>query len=233
MKLDILAFAAHPDDAELGCGGTILKHIGMGMNAGIVDLTKGELGTRGTPLLRAEEAAAAAAILGIAARKNLGFSDGFFQNDKEHRIEVIKAIREFRPEVVLAPALSDRHPDHGRAASLVSEACFLSGLSKINTGQEAWRPKAVYHYIQDRFVQPCFVVDITPFMDKKMEAVKAFRSQFHDPASKEPQTYISRPEFLEYIRSRAMEYGKITGVLYAEGFTTERPPGIENLLALK
>ncbi|RDC63054.1 hypothetical protein AHMF7616_01654 [Adhaeribacter pallidiroseus] len=201
MKLDILAFSSHPDDIELACAGTLIIHVQAGQKVGIIDLTKGELGTRGTPEIREAEAKAATAIMGLAVRKNLGFADGFFKNDREHQLEVVRVLRQYQPEIVIANAITDRHPDHGRGSILVSEACFLAGLKQISTKdtegqwQAAWRPKVVYHYIQDRYILPDFVVDITPFWDIKLQAIKAFKSQFFDPESSEPTTYISRPDF--------------------------------------
>lgn len=219
MKLDILAFGAHPDDVELSCSGTILKHVSLGRKVGIIDLTRGELGTRGTVAIRAKEASKAAKILGVSFRENLKMADGFFQNDKKHQLAVIKKIRQYQPDVVLANAVQDRHPDHGRAAQLVADACFLAGLVKIKTGiLKPWRPKVVYHYIQYRKLKADFAVDITPFMEKRMETIKAYGSQFHDPRSKEPYTLISDPRFLEYVRTREAEYGKILNVQYAEGY---------------
>jgi bacillithiol biosynthesis deacetylase BshB1 len=222
MFLDILAFGAHPDDVELSCAGTILKNISQGKKVGIIDLTRGELGTRGTPAIRAREAKFAAKILGVQFRENLKMPDGFFEVNKKNILKVIQKIRQYRPKVVLAPAISDRHPDHGRAAQLVAEACFLSGLIKITSplrvGRDAWRPSAVYHYIQYRKHKADFVVDITDFMDKKMEAIKAYSSQFYNPSSNEPETLISRPEFFNYILQREEEYGKTIGVKYAEGY---------------
>ena len=223
IKLDILAFGAHPDDVELSCSGTILKNISLRKKVGIIDLTKGELGTRGTALLRLKESNLAAKILGVSFRENLKMSDGFFQNDKKHQLAVIKKIRQYRPEVVLANAVEDRHPDHGRGAKLVADACFLAGLQKIETKYEgkkqvAWRPKAVYHYIQYRKLKPDFVVDISAFVDDKMKSINAFGSQFYNPNSKEPATLISNPDFFDYIRNREMEYGNTIGVKYAEGF---------------
>ena len=223
MKLDILAFGVHPDDVELSCSGTILKNISLGKKVGIVDLTRGELGTRGTAAIRIKESALSAKILGVSFRENLKMADGFFQNDKKHQLAVIKKIRQYKPDVVLANALEDRHPDHGRAAKLVADACFLAGLVKIPTTlngkkQEAWRPKAVYHYIQYRKIKPDFAVDISAFMEKKMESINAFGSQFYNPKSKEPATLISDPKFFDHIRTREMEYGKLLNVQYAEGF---------------
>jgi len=223
MKVDILAFGAHPDDVELSCSGTILKNISLGKKVGIVDLTRGELGTRGTAAIRLKEAAVAAKILGVSFRDNLDMEDGFFKNDKKNLLAVIKKIRQYKPEVILANAVEDRHPDHGRAAKLVADASFFSGLTKIETKlqgkkQEAWRPKAVYHYIQFRRLKANFAVDISDLMEKKMESIKAFGSQFYNPDSKEPATLISDPKFLDYIRSREAEYGKLLSVKYAEGY---------------
>jgi len=237
MKLDILVFAAHPDDAELSCSGTIISQIDKGNKVGIVDLTRGELGTRGNSELRAKEAEAAAELMQLTARENLRFADGFFENDKAHLIEIIKVIRKYQPEIVLANAIDDRHPDHGHAASLVSRACFLSGLVKIETdlygqSQTGWRPKQVYHYIQDRHIKPDFVVDITSYWNKKIEVIKAFKSQFFDAESQEPLTYISSPDFLPFQEARAMEMGHSIGVKYGEGFTKERQLGVKNLFDL-
>ena len=223
MKLDILAFGAHPDDVELSCSGVILKNTALGRKVGLIDLTKGELGTRGTPAIREKEAKASAKILGVLFRENLKMADGFFMNDKKHLLKVIQKIRQYRPDVVLANALEDRHPDHGRAAKLVADACFLSGLVKIVTKQngkkqEAWRPKAVYHYIQYRKLKADIAIDITPFIEKKMESIYAFSSQFYNPDSKEPSTLISQKDFFEYIKTREREYGQLLGVGYAEGF---------------
>jgi len=238
MKLDILAIGVHPDDVELSCSGTLLKHIAMGKKCGIVDLTSGELGTRGSGPLRLEEAAAAAQILGISLRKNLGMLDGFFKNDVAHQLEIIKIIREYQPEIILCNAVSDRHPDHGRASQLVSEACFYSGLRKIETEsegkkQDAWRPKAVYHYIQDRQLKPDFVVDITAFIDKKMEAIQAFKSQFYNPDSREPESPISVKNFLDVVKGKMSLFGRDAGFSYAEGFTVERSIGVTDLFDLK
>lgn len=237
QKLDILAIGVHPDDIELGCGGTLVKHARMGQNIGIVDLTQGELGTRGTPELRLKEAADAAEIMGVAVRENLGMADGFFQNDKEHQLKLVEYIRKYRPDVVIANALEDRHPDHGRAGRLIADACFLAGLRKVPTThqgaeQEAWRPKRVYHYIQDRFIEPDFIVDISSTMDTKMEAVKAYKSQFHDPESDEPVTYIATSDFLKKVEARALLLGKRIGAAYGEGFVCENIPGITSLDSL-
>ena len=235
MKLDILAFGAHPDDVELSCSGTLLKHISQGKKVGIIDLTKGELGTRGNPATRKLEAAKAAKILGVSVRENLNFADSFFLNDKEHQIEVVKAIRKYQPEIILANAPHDRHPDHGRASKLVTDACFLSGLKKISQvkGRDSWRPKAIYYYIQDVFLKPDFVVDISEYMNKKMESIAAFSSQFHDPASKEPDTPISSPFFLEFVKGRCSVFGRMIGTRYAEGFVVGRPPGIKSFFDLE
>ncbi len=235
MKLDILVLGAHPDDAEIGCGGTIAKHVSLGHKVGIVDLTRGELGTRGTPEIRDQEAAASAKILGVKIRENLDFQDGFFQNDKAHQLTVIQAIRKLQPEIVLANAVSDRHVDHAKGAALAYDACFLAGLMKIETvdqngaKQKAWRPKSVYHYVQSHYITPDFVVDISDFMDKKMEAVRAFKSQFFDPQSKEPETFVSNPRFLKMLEARAVEYGHTIGTSYGEGFTVRRYPGVNSL----
>lgn len=238
MKLDILAFASHPDDVELGCAGTLISHIAAGKKVGIVDLTEGELGTRGTPEIRLQEAKDAADIMGVEVRDNLGMADGFFQNDREHQLQVIRKIRQYRPDIVLANAIHDRHPDHGRGSELVTEACFKAGLKMIATTdeegntQEAWRPSAIYHFIQDRLITPNIVVDVTPFWEKKMETIRAFKSQFYNPTDTTPNTYISSPEFLNFVESRAQELGHAIGVKYGEGFTTDRLIGTRNLFDL-
>ncbi len=236
MKLDILVFGSHPDDAELGAGATIAKEIANGKKVGIVDLTRGELGTRGTPELRDREAKKAGEILGLSVRINLEFADGFFVNDKEHQLQVIEVIRRYRPEIVLCNAVEDRHIDHARGSKLVSDACFLSGLVKVDSKwvgddewQEPWRPKQVYHYIQWKNLEPDFVVDVSDFIDKKMEAIHAYASQFYDPKSKEPATPISSKNFTESIRYRARDLGRLVGVEYAEGFTVERHIGVQHL----
>lgn len=236
-KLDILVLAAHPDDAELGCGGTIAHHVSLGKRVGVVDFTEGELGTRGTVQTRYEEASAAAKLLGLDVRENLKLRDGFFKNDEEHQLKVIAAIRKYKPEIVLANAIYDRHSDHGRAAELARDACFLSGLSKIETSyngqfQKPWRPRAVYHYIQSQWIKPDFVVDISSFWDSKLNAIKAFKSQFYDPNNKDPNTYISSPEFLRMIESRAVELGHSIGAKYGEGFTVNRNMGVTDLFHL-
>ena len=238
MKLDILVFAAHPDDAELGCSGTILKHIAEGKKVGIVDFTRGELGTRGTAATRDEEAKDSAAILGLHARENLRFKDGFFKNDEEHQLEVIKMIRKYKPEIILTNALHDRHPDHGRAGDLANDAIFLSGLIKIESTidkvmQEAWRPRLVLQYIQDRYIAPDIIVDISDFIDQKTTCIRAFKTQFDNPDSNEPQTYISSPEFLEAVIGRSREFGKSIGAKYGEGFTARKLLGVDSLFSLK
>jgi bacillithiol biosynthesis deacetylase BshB1 len=237
MKLDILAIGAHPDDVELSCSGTILKHIALGKKCGVLDLTRGELGTRGSAEIRKKEAAKASKILGLSIRDNLNMADGFFANDKKHQLELIKKIRQYQPEIILCNAIADRHPDHARSAQLVSEASFYSGLIKIETiynskNQSAWRPKAVYHYIQDRHLKPDFVVDVTAFADKKMEAIQAFDSQFYNPKSKEPVTPISVKNFLEVVKGKMSLFGRDAGFEYAEGFTVERSIGINNIFDL-
>lgn len=238
MKLDLLILSVHPDDAELGCSGTVFSHIAQGKKVGIVDFTEGELGTRGTPQLRKQEAEAASQILGIHARENLGLADGFFQNDRASQLAVITAIRRYQPEIVLANAVHDRHSDHGRASALATDACFLSGLAKISTYglenelQQPWRPKAVYHFIQDRYITPDLVVDISAYWDQKVAAIKAYKSQFFDAESTEPLTHISNPDFMNFIEARALEFGHAIGVKYGEGFTKERFIGIKNLFDL-
>ena len=240
MKIDILAFGAHPDDIELSCGGTIYKEIQNGKTVGIIDLTKGELGTRGSADTRKEEAARAAKILGVSFRENLNFSDGFIVNDKAHQLEVIKKIRKYRPEIVLCNALEDRHIDHGKASKLVSDACFLSGLVKIETDsiekndlQGPWRPKSIYHYIQWNTLQPDFIVDISSQIDQKMASVLAYSTQFYDPKSQELETPISSKNFVDSVRYRAADLGRLVGVDYAEGFNIERLPAIDSLFDLK
>ncbi len=239
MKLDILVLAAHPDDAELGCGGTIAKHVKLGKQVGIVDLTKGELGTRGTVEIRAKEATEAAKILGLAVRENIGLKDGFFSNTPEEQQAIIQVIRKYQPEIVLANAIKDRHPDHPKAATLIYDACFLAGLKQINSQDEAgndqpvWRPKVVYHYIQSQLIEPDFLVDVSDAWETKMQAIRAFKSQFFDPNSNEPQTYISNPQFMQMIESRGIEFGHAIGVRYAEGFTVRNVIGVNSLFDLK
>jgi len=232
-QLDILAFGSHPDDVELGCGATIAKQVSMGSKVGIIDLTRGELGTRGSADIRGEEAELAAQILGVEFRYNLGFRDGFFQNDEKHQMELVKIIREYRPRIVLANAVRDRHPDHKKGSDLVSTACFLAGLHKIETGQEAWRPELIYHYIQFEEIEPDFVVDVSDYMSIKMEAVKAFGSQFYDSSSKEPETIISSKEFLDSVRYRAANLGRLSRVKFAEGFTSYKIIVSESLTSLR
>lgn len=234
MKLDILAFGAHPDDVELGCSGTIAKEVSLGKTVGIIDLTRGELGTRGSVPIRDAEAKKAAEILGIAIRENLDMRDGFFVNDETHQLEVIKKIRKYRPEIVLCNAIDDRHIDHGKGSKLVSDACFLSGLRKITTEcdgqiQDAWRPKVVYHYIQWKNIEPDFVVDITDFITKKTAAIMAYSSQFYSENSNEPITPIATKNFLESIHYRSQDLGRIVGVEYGEGFTAERYLAVNSL----
>jgi bacillithiol biosynthesis deacetylase BshB1 len=238
IKLDILAFGAHPDDVELGCSGTIAKEISLGKKVGIIDLTRGELGTRGSAEIRDKEAAKAAEILGVSIRENLGFRDGFFVNDEKHQLEIIKIIRKYRPEIVLCNAIHDRHIDHGKGSKLVSDACFLSGLRKIETelngeNQQAWRPKVVYHYIQWENIKPDFVVDISGFMQHKIDAVMAYDSQFYNPDSKEPVSPITSKNFLDSVTYRAQDLGRLVGVDYAEGFTVERYLAVNSLADLK
>jgi bacillithiol biosynthesis deacetylase BshB1 len=236
-KIQVLAVAVHPDDVELCCSGTLMMEKAMGKTVGVVDLTRGELGTRGTPELRLKEATEASRIMGLDIRENLGMADGFFQNNEENQRKLIRAIRFYQPEIVLASALEDRHPDHGRAGHLISDSCFLSGLRKISTRdaegkeQEQWRPKYVFHFIQDRFYQPSFVYDITPVFERKLESIRAYNSQFHSLSydQDEPQTYISGPDFLGSIVGRAQMLGKMIGVKYAEAFISEKMIGISSL----
>ncbi len=238
IKLDILAFGAHPDDVELGCGATIAKEIALGKKVGIVDLTRGELGTRGSAEIRDEEAAAAAKILGVSIRENLRFRDGFFVNDEKHQLEIIKMIRKYRPEIVLCNAIDDRHIDHGKGSKLVSDACFLSGLRRIETeldgeSQEAWRPKLVYHYIQWKNIEPDFVVDVTGFVEKKIAAIMAYGSQFYEPNSNEPITPIATKNFLDSLHYRSQDLGRLIGTDFGEGFTVERYVAVNSLADLK
>lgn len=235
MKLDILAIAVHPDDAELSCSGTLMKHIELGHNVGILDLTKGELGTRGTIETRRQEAADSAKIIGLHARENVGLADGFFENNKASQVAIIKYIRKYQPDIILANAVEDRHPDHGRAGKLIHDACFLSGLQKIETeleGQQqtAWRPSQLFHYIQDRYIQPDFVVDISPYWERKLESIKAFKTQFFDANSGEPETYISGAGFLAFVEARSREMGHQIGVDFGEGFVKSKQIGISNLM---
>lgn len=236
--IDILAFGAHPDDVELSAAGTLLRHKAAGYSIGIVDLTQGELGSRGDIHTRYEEAGNAAEILGLSARVNLKMPDGFFTHSEENLRLVIEQIRRFRPKIVLMNAFSDRHPDHGKGSKLVSEACFLAGLQKVKTfweahPQEHYRPQAVYHYIQDRHIEPDFVVDVTAYVEQKFDAVKAYKTQFWDPTSTEPQTPISGEEFFEFLKGRMSGFGRAIGAQYAEGFCVERTVGVDNLFDLR
>lgn len=234
IKLDILAIGAHPDDIELGCGATIAKEIFLGKKVGVLDLTCGELGTRGSAEIRNIEAHKSAKILGLTIRENLAFADGFFTNDKEHQLKVIEVIRKYQPDIILCNAIQDRHIDHSKGSKLVSDASFLSGLRKIKTTykgeqQESWRPKHVYHYIQWNNIKPDFIVDVSDFIDVKLKAVKAYSSQFHDPKSKEPISPITSKNFLDSITYRAQDLGRLIGVEYAEGFNVERLVAVESL----
>lgn len=240
MKLDVLAIGVHPDDVELGCSGVLMVEIKNGKKAGIIDLTQGELGTRGTVETRYDEAAKAAELIGASVRENLRMRDGFFKNDEEHQLRLVAAIRKYRPEVVLANALDDRHPDHGRAGHLILDSCFLSGLSKVKTldehgaEQEKWRPKYVLHYIQDWYHEPDILIDISDVFDQKMKSIEAYSTQFHVSGQQTEglQTYISTPDFLDSVIARARMLGKRIGVKYAEGFTSVKKIGIRNLDAL-
>lgn len=238
MKLDILAFAAHPDDVELAASGTLMAHISQGKKVGVIDLTKGELGSRGSAELRSKEASIASKLMNIDARVNLDLGDGFFNNAEKELLKVIEQIRYFQPDVVLCNANSDRHPDHSRGSELVSRACFLAGLNKIETKhtgeqQVPWRAQSVFHYIQDNWIDPDFVIDITEVFDQKMDAISAFSSQFFNPESDEPETPISSLEFMEHIKGRAIAFGRLIGVKYGEGFTVERAVGVKDLTSLK
>ncbi|MFN0256843.1 bacillithiol biosynthesis deacetylase BshB1 [Pedobacter ureilyticus] len=238
MKLDLLVLAVHPDDAELGCSGTIIKHIAQGKKVGIVDFTKGELGTRGTIETRAEESKNASAIMGIHARENIGIRDGFFKNDEEHQLQVVQMIRKYQPEIILTNALYDRHPDHGRASDLANDAIFLSGLRKIETSvdgivQEPWRPRLTLQYIQDTYIKPDIIIDISEQMEQKIAAIRAFKTQFDSPSEDEPQTYISTPGFLQSVIARAREMGKNIGAEYGEGFTSRKLLGVDSLFDLR
>lgn len=238
MKLDILAFGAHPDDVELGCSGTIAKEVSLGKKVGVIDLTRGELGTRGSVEIRNSESQKASKILGLSVRENLDMRDGFFVNDERHQLEVIKMIRKYQPEIVICNAIDDRHIDHGKGSKLVSDACFLSGLRKIETifngeKQEVWRPKVVYHYIQWKNIEPDFVVDISDFVEIKSKAILAYGSQFYSENSNEPVTPIATKNFLESIHYRSQDLGRLVGVEYAEGFTVERYVAVNSLSDLK
>ena len=237
MKLDVLAFAAHPDDVEISAGGTIAKMVTAGKKVGIVDFTQGELGSRGSAELRMVESARSSKILGLSVRENLQLADGFFTHTEENLKRIVQMVRKYQPDVVLANSITDRHPDHAKGAKLASEGCFLSGLRKIETeldgAQQAhWRPRAVYHYIQDYFIEPDFVVDISDFYETKLESIKAFSSQFFDPNSSEPSTPISGEDFFEFIAARAMQFGRPIGAKYGEGFTSHRYIGVDDLTSL-
>lgn len=242
MKLDILAIGVHPDDVELGCSGTLINEIKSGKRTGILDLTQGELGTRGTIDTRYEEAAGAAKIIGVKMRENLKMRDGFFENDEENKLKLISSIRKYRPDIVIGNTLHDRHPDHGRAGKMIADCCFLSGLSKVETKdgngnlQEKWRPAYVLHYIQDWYHEPDFLVDISEVFEQRMRSVEAYSTQFHSagghPDNNEPQTYISTPDFIESVIARAQMFGKRIGVKYAEGFTCEKKIGLRSLDSL-
>jgi len=236
LKLDILAFAAHPDDVELSCVGTLIKQVKLGNTVGIIDFTLGEMGTRGTVEQRKEEAQASAKLMGASVREMIDLGDSSFQNSRKEQLAIIQKIRKYQPDIVLTNALDDRHPDHGRGAALLKDAAFFSGLRKIETkdddgkAQQAWRPRLVLNYIQSKYIQPDIVVDITEEWDKKMECILAFKSQFYNPESKEPETYISSPGFLDLIKARAIELGNLNGFKYAEGFTMQYAPGVKDLM---
>ncbi|MFM1808276.1 MAG: hypothetical protein RLZZ242_1001 [Bacteroidota bacterium] len=239
QKLDLLVMGAHPDDAELGAGATIAKEVSLGKRVGILDFTRGELGTRGTVQTRDQESAKAAKILGVSVRENMNFKDGFFVNDEAHQRALIQKIRTYQPEVVICNAISDRHIDHAKGSKLASDSCFLSGLAKIETYdlsgrlQQAWRPSRVYHMIQWQDIEPDFVVDVSAFMEQKFESILAYATQFFDPNSSEPETPISTENFLSSVRYRAQNLGRLTGVAFGEGFTVERYPLVDSLDALK
>lgn len=238
MNVDVLAIAAHPDDIEMTCAGTVLSLVNQGKTVAGVDLTRGELGTRGTPEIRLQESVEGSRIMKLAARENMGFRDGFFRNDEEHQMALIPIIRQFRPAIILTNTPDDRHPDHGRAAELVVEACFYAGLRQIKTvgkdgkQQEAHRPAYVYHFIQDRSLTPDFVVDVTPYWEQKLEAIKAYKSQFFNPESNEPRSYISGEPFMKFLESRTREHGHMIGVEFGEGFISKRMLGVQDLFSL-
>ena len=238
MKLDILAFAAHPDDVEMSCGATIAKYTSQGKKVGIVDFTQGQMGTRGTPELRLKEAAKAAEILELAVRENLGFEDIYFKNDIEHQTKVVAMIRKYQPDIILANAPKDRHPDHGKAAELVKSAVFLAGLQKLETTHEGkpqspWRPRSVYHYIQSNMLKPDFVEDVSGYWEQRNDSIRAFASQFHDPNSKEPETFISSPEFMLMLDARGKMLGQSIGAKFGEGFVVNRNLGVTDMFSLK
>ena len=233
MKLDILVFGAHPDDVELGCGGTVIKEVKAGKKVGIIDLTRGELGTRGTAETRTSETKLANEIMGVAVRENMDFKDGFFKDDEQHKLALIEKIRKYQPEIVITNAVSDRHPDHGRGSEITVDACFLAGLEKIETGQKVWRPKAVYHYIQFNNLTPDVVVDISAEMGEKLQAVKAYSTQFFNPGSKESETIISSQGFLDSVSYRAQDLGRQVNCEYAEGFLAHQMLKVDSLLDIK
>ena len=232
MKLDILVFGAHPDDVELGCGGTIIKEVQSGSKVGIIDLTRGELGTRGTADIRNQETKKATNIMGVLCRDNMSFKDGFFKDDENHKLALIRKIREYRPDVVITNAVSDRHPDHSRSSQISVDACFLSGLEKIDTGQEKWRPRSIFHYIQFNNLTPDFVVDISGQMELKLQAVKSYSSQFYNPESQESDTIISSASFLDSVSYRAKDLGRQSGCDYAEGFISHQFPRVRSVLEI-
>ena len=237
MKLDVLVISAHPDDLELSCSGTVASLVSKGRKVGAVDITRGELGTRGTEEIRAAEAEEATRILGITVRENAGLPDGFFMNNKESQIAIARFVRKYQPEIVISNAIEDRHPDHGRAARLTSDACFIAGLARVpipdrNASLAPWRPKAVYHYIQSNYIVPDLIVDISGFWEIKLASMRAFKSQFYDPESDEPETYISSPHFLKFIEARCRQWGHAIGAEYGEGFTVERHIGVRDLFDL-
>jgi len=233
MKLDILVFGAHPDDVELGCGGTVIKEIKAGKKVGVIDLTRGELGTRGTADTRTTETKLASEIMGVTIRENMDFMDGFFKDDEDHKLALIKKIRQYQPEIVITNAVSDRHPDHGRGAEITVDACFLAGLEKIETGQQVWRPSAIYHYIQFNYLTPDVVVDISEEMKEKLQAVKAYSTQFFNPESSESETIISSQGFLDSISYRAKDLGRQANCEYAEGFLAHQMPKVDSLFDIK
>ncbi|WP_338876108.1 bacillithiol biosynthesis deacetylase BshB1 [Spirosoma sp. SC4-14] len=239
MKVDVLAIAAHPDDIEMTCAGTILSLVERGRTVAGVDLTRGELGTRGTPEIRLQESAEGARIMNLVARENMGFRDGFFRNDEEHQMALIPIIRHYRPEIILTNTVDDRHPDHGRAAQLVTEACFYAGLRQIKTvgkdgqPQEAFRPNYIYYFIQDRSLKPDFVVDVTPYWERKLAAIKAYKSQFFDPDNSEPASYISSEPFWKFLEARTREHGHMIGAEFGEGFISKRMLGVNDLFQLR
>ncbi len=233
MNLDILVFGAHPDDVELGCSGTVIKEVQRGKKIGIIDLTRGELGTRGTAKIRDAETKDATEIMGVEIRENMNFKDGFFKDDEQHKLSLIKKIRQYKPEIVITNAVSDRHPDHPRGAQITVDACFLAGLEKIETGQEIWRPRAIYHFIQFNNLTPDLVVDISEQMELKLKAVKAYKTQFYNSESDESETIISKKGFLDSVVYRAKDLGRQSGCEYAEGFIAHQLPKVKSLFNIK